>query len=111
MEEGAAFIVNFHDSMRPGSHYVALKCKNGWNMYFDSFGGDILPECLKLCKSNSNETVYNVYRIQDFKSNLCGLFCIDFLNRVHDYDSYNKFLLGYSPNAFQENDKIVMRRF
>ena len=79
-------------------------------MYFDSFGMAMLPEAQKLAKKRKDEIIRNTYRIQAFDSVKCGYFCIDFLENVHDYKSYNDFLLKYSPSDFKKNDEIVMER-
>ena len=109
ISDGDMFIINFHDSKRKGSHWVALKVgKEGY--YFDSFGGVPLDEVESVCKKSGLELIHNVYRIQDIDSKQCGNFCIDFLENVNDIESYNDWILNYSPNDYIENDKVVVKR-
>ena len=75
-------IINTDLHTGKGLHYVALKNENGYTMYIDSFGAAPLPEALKLARTKKDEIIYNIYRIQDFNSNFCGLFCIDFIENV-----------------------------
>ena len=81
-------MVNLDDSVGKVLIWVVISNFNGNLLYFDSFGVIPPEEILKL-----GEVIYNVYRIQDMSSNLCGLFCLDFLESVRDFDSYNKWLV------------------
>lgn len=104
------FVINADDHKGKGTHFVAMKNSNGYCMYFDSFGLAPLPEVLQLMKTRKDKAVYNTYRIQPFNSVKCGYFCLDFLDSVHDYKSYNRWLLNYSPSNLEGNDGIVMHR-
>ena len=99
-------VINFDDSSGNGTHWVCVKKVENILFYFDSFGVLPLPEI----KRNDKEVIYNCYRIQDFDSELCGYFCIDFLNSVSDFHSYIDWLLNYKPNDFKKNNEIVLNR-
>ena len=110
LSDGDIFIINTDEAVGKGKHFVAMKNVNGCTMYFDSFGMEMLPEAKKLAKTRGDEIVRNTYRIQDINSGKCGYFSIDWINSVHDYNSYLSWLLEYSPNNFDRNDKIVLKR-
>ena len=99
------YVVNLDDSVGKGTHWVVISNFNDNLLYFDSFGVIPPEEILKL-----GEVIYNVYRVQDMDSKLCGLFCLDFLESVRNFNSYNKWLLKYSPSDYKLNDKIVSDR-
>ena len=89
---------------------MALKNSNGVTLYMDSFGAIPMPEAIELAKARNDKIIYNVYRIQDFDSNLCGLFTISFIENVKIFYSFNKWLLQFSPNDFKKNDRILFER-
>ena len=98
-------MVNLDDSSGRGTHHVALSNFNDNLLYFDNFGVAPPEEMLKL-----GEVIYNVYRVQHMDSNLCGLFCLDFIECARGFHSYNKWLLNYSLSDYKLNDKIVLNR-
>ena len=71
------------------SHWIALKRVNNTIFVFDSFGIGYLP--IGIFKVFKNfKIITNIYRIQDIKSNLCGMFSI--LLILYDIKSKNDFM-------------------
>ena len=79
--------------------------------YMDSFEGIPLEEIPNICEDNNLELIYNIHRIQDLKSRNCELFCINYLDNVNDFDSYNNWLMKFSQSDFKENDEIILSKF
>ena len=101
------YVVNSDESSGPGKHWVALY--NGKDcIYFDSFGVAPLPEVEKLMLGSKKPCYYNTYRIQDFDSNKCGYFCINFLENVSDFKSFNDWLLQFDVEDYKKNDDLIM---
>ena len=79
------FLCNFQNKNEPGSHHVAFWRNNSDRRYFDSFGGPILNEIIKLEKNKKiwNYQAYDSIRpdtlIQDPNSDLCGELSVLFL--------------------------------
>ena len=66
---------------RGGTHWVALQCRNGKCMYFDSFGMPMSKDVERFAKSDKRITTvgYNKKIIQALESSLCGWHCLGFL--------------------------------
>ena len=78
-------------------------------IYFDSFRVKYIPkENRKIIK---NKNITNTYRIQAYDSIKCWYFCNEFI----DFMLKGKSLLDYtnlfSPNAYEKNDKIILKHF
>ena len=69
----------------------------------------ILQEVLN--KISDKSITYNVFRVQDHESIMCGFYCIAFI----EYMLAGKTLLDYtnlfSPNDYKKNDKIIYKYF
>ena len=48
-------------------------------IYFDNFGGELIPKDIKKFIRNKN-IITNICRIQAYNSILCGYFCIGFID-------------------------------
>lgn len=96
-------MINSDESGGRGKHWVALINRDDL-IYFDSFGVRPLKEVERLV---TKDMYYNTYRIQDFDSNKCGYFCIDFINNVRDFKSFHKWLMKFDVADYKENDRIV----
>lgn len=72
-------IVNLDKTSGPGTHWVCYKKLNNTVFYFDSFGN--IPPPLELMKyfKNSRKIMYNITRVQDWNTDVCGHLCLDFL--------------------------------
>ena len=98
------FLCNFQNKNEPGSHHVAFWRKDSDRRYFDSFGGPILNEIIKLEK---NKKIWNYQAfdsikpdtlIQDPASTLCGELSVLFL------------FLCDKGNTFREIIKMLLHK-
>ena len=79
-------------------------------IYFDSFGGEHIPE--EILKSIKNKNIKsNIFRIQDYNSIMCGYVCILFIEFMLDNKSLTDFTNLFSPWSFLKNDEIIERYF
>ena len=75
--------------------------------YFDSFGGEHIPQEIKKFIGNKIITT-NIYRIQAYDSIMCGYFCIQPIvfvlkgKRLLDYTNL------FSPNEYEDSDKAIL---
>ena len=106
IEKNKSLIFNLQNSNESGSRWVSLSRKNNNIFIFDSFGiGDIPNNLYKIYKNYN--IIANIYRIQDIKSNLCGLFCVLFcLYKVDSKNKFISFLNLFNPNNFLKNELI-----
>lgn len=72
-------IVNLDNSNGPGTHWVCYKKHNNIVYYFGSFGN--LPPPLEMMNyfKNVKKILYNVARVQNWNTNVCGHLCLEFL--------------------------------
>ena len=98
-------VINIDETDGRGKHWVTL-INRGDKIYFDSFGVRLLKEVEELV---GKDLYYNTYRIQASDSNMCGYFCINFINNVKDVESFHKWLLSYDVRDFEINDKIIIK--
>lgn len=87
------YIINLANSDQNGTHWTSF-FKDGSNIYyFDSYGVVPAQDEAILFKKNHDKLYYNKIQIQDFESNVCGLFCILFLwicqNLKRPYEGIN----------------------
>ena len=105
-----AYVINLDEYENTGTHWVSLFVKANKVIYFDSFGIEHIPE--EIDKFIGNKKIRaSIFRIQAYDSNMCGYFCIEFIN----YMLKGKKLLDYtnlfSPNDFKNNDQVIKRMF
>jgi len=106
------YIINMQSYETPkdkGTHWVAcIKSPNkGTNIYFDSFGAIAPIEIANFL----GEYKYNKREIQDYDSESCGWFCIDFLNSMKnkaDLKNFEMYISKFKDNTL-ENDNILKR--
>jgi len=86
----AKLIINLVISYLGESHWVAVYVPLHV-FYFDP-SGDLPPDNIKnLLQSNySSGFRANHSKIQDYLSDKCGLFCVEFLKRCQNYSSFFK---------------------
>ena len=79
-------------------------------MYFDAFRIEYNPQRV-LNKIKDKSISYNIFRIQDDDSTMCGFYCIAFM----EYMIAEKILLDhtnlFSPDNYQKNVKIIYKYF
>ena len=67
------YVIKLDDKNSKRTHWVSLFIDRNLAIYFDSFGIEYIP--LELFKKNRNKSItYNIFRIQDNESIMCG-FC------------------------------------
>ena len=79
-------------------------------MYFDAFRIEYNPQRVSN-KIKEKSISYNIFRIQDDDSTMCGFYCIAFM----EYMIAEKILLDhtnlFSPDNYQKNVKIIYKYF
>ena len=60
-----------------------------------------------LNKIKDKSITYNISRIQDNKSILCGFYCIAFIEYVLPGKTLLDYTNSFSPNNYKKNDKII----
>ena len=79
-------------------------------MYFDAFRIEYNPQRVSN-KIKDKSISYNIFRIQDDDSTMCGFYCIAFM----EYMIAEKILLDhtnlFSPDNYQKNVKIIYKYF
>ena len=105
-----AYVLNLDEYEDIGTHWIALFCKKNEVIYFDSFGVEHIPEEIKEFIGNRNIKA-NIFRVQTYKSIMCGYFCIGFI----DFILAGKTLIDYtnlfSPYDFDKNNQIILSYF
>lgn len=107
-EKPTAFVFNTDNHNKPGTHWVsAYVDKNNEGWYFDSYG---LPPLIfnheKCLRKNCKRYQWNSDKLQSDTSNVCGHYCIMFLNYMSKGYSMPEFLGNFS-NDYENNDSIV----
>ena len=76
------------------------------SIYFDSFGVENIPKGIKKFIGNKN-IITNVYRIEAYKSIMCGYLCIGFIDFMLKVKSLTDYTNLFFPNDYGKNDKII----
>ena len=79
-------------------------------MYVNSFGVEHIPKEIKKFIGNKN-IITNIYRIQACDWIMCGYFCIGFIDFMLKGNSFLDYANLFSPNDYDENDKIILKYF
>ena len=98
-----AYVINLDEYENTDAHWVSLFVKPKYTVYFDSFGVEHIPK--EINKFINNDIESNIFRIQAYDSNMCGYFCIEFIN----YMLKGETLLDY-PNLFSPNERTKKER-
>ena len=99
-------IINTGSINTKGDHWIAMIMTSRECLYFDSFGLPILnQEIMKWLEDKYESLIYSNICIQHFSSNLCGAFCIAFLENVKNKRSFKKFINSFSHINILENDE------
>lgn len=110
-----AFVLNTDNSRSKGQHWIALYVpkNNGDIEYFDSGGRPPTNKrWLKFIKNNCNRYIYNPIQIQSFISEMCGEFCITYLNeRICKKKSLKEYIDQFNTKDLEMNDNTVKRLY
>ena len=92
-----------------GTHFVAI-CNDPENKsiyYFDSFG--VIPSDIikKFMKTSGNKCIYNdgESELQEFDSSACGYYCLNFLDRLNNGETYEDLLYKFKQHPSDFNEK------
>ena len=104
-----SYICNLSNSKSKGSHFVAIRFKEGKAMYFDSFGVKCmnLDILYKFKSLGIEEIVYSTKCLQSFSSQFCGFFCISMLLYT-ETNSLEDYLRIFDKNDLHKNDRICI---
>ena len=106
------YIINLDDYRNSGTHWTCF-IKDKKNIYyFDSYGAYPPLEIINLCDKYNLNLFYNKDDIQEFKSILCGFFCVGLFHYLKDkkniIDSINNYLNLFNKKNTKQNDKIII---
>ena len=106
--QGGTYVINLDEYELIETHWVALFVNVGNGTYRHSFGVfGYIPKEIRKFIGNEN-IIINIYRIQAYKSIMCGYVCIRFidfmLNAKKNFQIY--FLLMSTKNG-----KIILKYF
>jgi hypothetical protein len=108
VKKPAVFVVNTDTSNKPGSHWVCFYFpKSNYAEFFDSLGNspDYYWNSFKnFLIANSSRYFYNTNRIQDYKSQLCGEYCIYYILERCQGVSFKHIINGFSQTFYDLND-------
>ena len=86
--------------------------------YFDSFGVEHIPKEIKafinryLSSPSQNKIIKtNIFRVQAYDSQMCGYFCVGFINFLLKGKTLTEYTNLFSTNNFEKNDDIILSYF
>jgi len=116
------YVVNLEDSTEGGSHWVAVVINESYVSYFDSFAvrpsDDVKEFISRYVKNQDIQTIYNLQQIQEYRSVLCGYYCIYFCwfhTVLYSDTDDNKRLMNKHNKIYLDtfnlkmNDKIIQK--
>ena len=108
--ERFCFVLNLHNTGKPGSHWTACYSDINNSIYFDSYG--IIPpkSVVDLFERINRPLFYNNTQYQYVDSHLCAHFCIDFLVNSIESNDPIKVLKTYTDSPSKENQQKVRDR-
>ena len=95
-----AYIINLDEYANIGTHWIALFVKPKYTVYFDSFGVEHIPKEIKNFIGDKDIKA-NIFRLQAYDSNMCGYFCIEFINYMFKGKTLLEYTNLFSPNDFK----------
>lgn len=111
VKRGQFVIANTQRSNKPGEHWVVFYFpEEGPNEFFDSLGH--APEFYRVhFEKNLRQPYYMTSnRIQDFKSDTCGLYCIYYVVNRYSGITMQTLMNAFDINNKKENDILVVER-
>ena len=109
IKEGA-YVINFDDKKSKGANWISLFFDRNAAIYFDYFGIEYIPQEI-LNKIREKSITYNIFRIQDNESVMCGFCCIAFIECMPVGKTLLDYTILFSPNDYQNNDKVIYKYF
>ena len=108
--KNGACVINLDEYADVGTHWIDLHAKNNEVIYFDSFGVEHVPKEIKRFIGHKDIKT-NIFRIEAYKSIMCGYFCIGFIDFMFANKPLIDFTSLFSPYDFEKNDKIILKYF
>ena len=106
------YIINFEEYKSLGTHWRALLVNGDNVINFDSFRVEYIPKEIKKSVGSKN-IIANIYKIQAYKSIMCGCFYIEFINfmlkgkSLLDYNNIKLFSINYKKMEMKKICCIV----
>ena len=101
-----AFIINLDDKERKRTYWVLLFIDRNVAVYLGSFAIEYIPQEI-VSKIKNKSIAYNIFRIQDDDSIMCGFYCDALVKYMFAgrtlLDNYYLFF----PNDYKNNEKII----
>ncbi len=105
-----SFITNTQSHDEFGAHWNAWLVRGDKLIFFDSFGRNpkdvTLPKNYREFTAQFKKVEYVKTRVQGWKSNSCGYFCVHFIYLLTIGLNANSFVSDYSTD-FKNNDDVV----
>ena len=103
--KNGTYVINLDEYEDAGTHLIALYVKDNEITYVDSFDVEHVPKEIKKFIGHKNIKT-NIFRIQ-----VCGYFCIGFIDLMFAGESLIDFTSLFSPYDFNKNDDIISSYF
>jgi len=108
-----SLVANTESSNEPGEHWIAIIRKQAKFYFFDTYGRTLTDSTLstkfvnaiKLLTRNSS-IQFNTQWLQQITSNVCGAYCIFFINEMNNHD-FN-YVLSKFTNNLKSNDNFIL---
>ena len=108
--KSGVYIINLNESESIGTYWIALYINDNNVTYFDSFGVEHISKEIKKFIGNKR-IITNIYRIQAYDSIMREYFCIGFIDFILKGKSLLDYTYSFSPNDYENIDKIILKYF
>lgn len=102
-------------SQPPGQHWIAFVFpKNNQNIgyFFDSYGlAPINKYHYDFLSRNCKKIIFNSTQFQSNTSNVCGLYCLAFIDNLCRGKSYSSFLQQFDRDNLEKNDFNIEKMY
>jgi len=108
-----SLVVNTESSTEPGEHWIAIVRKQTKLYFFDTYGRTLndatlnmgFVKAIKMLVAGSRIR-FNTKWLQQIMSNVCGDYCIYFINEMSDHGF--KYVLSKFSNNLKANDDYIL---
>lgn len=91
-----------------GTHWVTLEICPNESVYVDSFG---LEPPLEVIDFSKKPIHYSIKELQNVDSNLCGYYCLYFINECNKGRSWENILHDFKPFPKNEGNSSVLDKY
>lgn len=101
-------VINTDPHTKPGMHWIAIYVdSSGHGLFFDSYGNPpFVPDHINRLRKNCKTFRWNSLQLQSPLSDVCGQFCIMFLQYMSNGLGFEKFISNFSDDL-KKNDAIA----